>query len=190
MPNIYIHGAHATPETFNYIRKNIGKSDDIMISYSSVHSFKNNLKDMIQQIQYEKEITFIAHSLGGVYALYLANQFPKKVQQTLSMSTPYGGSSQSNLVKWLMPTNQLFKDIASHNPVIQGALTLPLPCPWTNIVSTRGHHPWLFESNDGVVTVASQKARPDMQLIDIHVNHYEIVISEKTMSIINRLIQT
>ena len=181
MTNIYIHGAHATPETFNYIRSQFGQSDDILISYSSVHSFKNNLRDMTRQLKYCEDITFIAHSLGGVYALYLANLFPKQVRRSFSMSTPFGGSRQSNLIKWMLPHNQMFRDIATNGPVIQSALSMPLPCSWTNVVSTRGHNPWLMEANDGVVTVASQKARRDMQLIDVHVNHYEVVISDKTM---------
>jgi len=181
MTTVYIHGAHATTETFNYIRSKFGQSDDVLISYSSVHSFKNNMRDMASQLKYCEDITFIAHSLGGVYALYLANLFPKKVRKTFSMSTPYGGSTQSNLIRWMLPHNQMFRDIAANGPVIQTALAMPLPCPWTNVVSTRGHNPWLMEANDGVVSVASQKARKDMNLIDVHVNHYEVVISEKTM---------
>ena len=75
---IYIHGANATSESFNYIRKHIG-GNDFIINYDSRNGFQANLEDMADQIKDFKEIFFICHSLGGIYALHLANKFPDKV---------------------------------------------------------------------------------------------------------------
>ena len=62
-------------------------------------------------------------------------------------------------------------------------------CPIQHIISTAGFSPWLFEPNDGVVTIASQKHISDMELIEIDYNHYEVVLSEKVIDIIKERIE-
>ena len=76
MTLVYIHGASATSESFNYIRQHIG-GEDIVINYDSRNGFENNLKDIQKQLQGIKDIFFVAHSLGGIYSLHLANSMPK-----------------------------------------------------------------------------------------------------------------
>jgi hypothetical protein len=56
--------------------------------------------------------------------------------------------------------------------------------PWTNIVTTSGNSPWIIHDNDGVVTVKSMKCRTDMNLIEVDINHYEVVLSPITINII------
>ena len=41
---VYIHGANATSESFNYIKSKLGPGLDL--NYDSRHGFENNLKDM------------------------------------------------------------------------------------------------------------------------------------------------
>ena len=62
---VYIHGASATSESFNYIRSKLGKGIDI--NYDSRNGFENNLKEMQAQLEGVKDIAFIAHSLGGIF---------------------------------------------------------------------------------------------------------------------------
>ena len=47
---VYIHGASATSESFNYIREHIG-GKEILINYDSHNGFKNNLNDMLEVLQ-------------------------------------------------------------------------------------------------------------------------------------------
>ena len=63
--------------------------------------------------------------------------------------------------------------------------------PWTNIVTVKGNSPWVPAPNDGVVTVASQNHHNEgMELIELDYNHYEVVLSERTVNIINeRIVQ-
>jgi hypothetical protein len=44
MKLVYIHGANATSESFNYIRDKLGKGIDI--NYDSRNGFENNLKEI------------------------------------------------------------------------------------------------------------------------------------------------
>jgi pimeloyl-ACP methyl ester carboxylesterase len=75
MTLVYIHGASATSESFNYIRRKLGKGIDI--NYDSRNGFENNLLDMQVQLKDYNDLVFIAHSLGGIYSLHLANAIPR-----------------------------------------------------------------------------------------------------------------
>ena len=77
MKIVYIHGASATSESFNYIREKLGKGIDV--NYDSRNGFENNLNDIAGQLKGVKDIAFVAHSLGGIYSLHLANMMPKQV---------------------------------------------------------------------------------------------------------------
>jgi cytochrome b involved in lipid metabolism len=46
---VYIHGASATGESFNYIREHVGGSD-IVLEYNSADGFKHNLDAMLAQL--------------------------------------------------------------------------------------------------------------------------------------------
>ena len=90
MTLVYIHGASATSESFNYIRSKLGAGIDI--NYDSRNGFENNLKSMQEQLVNVKDMAFVAHSLGGVYSLHIANAMPEQVKGAVTLSTPYGGA--------------------------------------------------------------------------------------------------
>lgn len=58
MTIVYIHGASATSESFNYIRSKLG--DGISVEYDSRNGFENNLNDMLEQLKDVKDIAFVA----------------------------------------------------------------------------------------------------------------------------------
>jgi len=187
---VYIHGASATAESFNYIRDHI-KEKDIAIEYDSANGFENNLKEMQLVIQKYKDVVFICHSLGGIYALHLANSFPERIKGAITLSTPYGGAEVADYAKYFLPFSRLMRDIGPGSWPMKTAKNIKVTHPWLNIVSTSGKSPWMNVPNDGVVTIASMKKHSeDMDIIEVEVNHYEIVISNKVVDIIkNRLEQ-
>ena len=75
---VYIHGASATSESFNYIRKQI-KGKTLLINYDSRNGFEKNLEIMKELLSAQKDMFFICHSLGGIYALHLAQEFPDQI---------------------------------------------------------------------------------------------------------------
>jgi pimeloyl-ACP methyl ester carboxylesterase len=183
MKYIYIHGASATSQSFNYIRERV-KGDSLLIDYHSSDGFEQNLEDMSNVVSSLKNVFMIAHSLGGIYALHLANRFPELIRGAVTISTPYGGSNTAEIAKWFMPHTQLFKDIAPSGRIIRKTMDLPVLHPWTQIVTIDGNSPWMISKNDGVVTHQSMRARPDMELVELDLNHYEVVQSPLTVDII------
>jgi pimeloyl-ACP methyl ester carboxylesterase len=182
MTLVYIHGASATSESFNYIRSKLGKGIDI--NYDSRNGFENNLNEMRTQLADVKDIAFIAHSLGGVYSLHLANAIPNQVVGAVTLSTPYGGAEVAEVVKFFLPFSRLMRDIGPSSWAMKQADKIKIQHPWTNIVTVTGQSPFMHEHNDGVVTIASQRHHKDMELVEVDCNHYEVVLSDVVVKLI------
>lgn len=181
---VYIHGASATSESFNYIRKHI-RGKELLINYDSRNGFEKNLENMKELLGAQKDMFFICHSLGGIYALHLTKEYPNQVLGAVTLSTPYGGAEVADVAKYFLPYSRLIKDIGSSSWAMRNARSIAIKQPWLNIVTTEGSAPWIPEPNDGVVTIASQKKRSDiMELYELACNHYEVVLNNKVIEII------
>jgi pimeloyl-ACP methyl ester carboxylesterase len=181
---VYIHGASATQESFNYIRQHVVHSDEA-VEYDSANGFSNNLKQIVTQLsEHDDRMFFVAHSLGGIYALYLLQEFRARVAGAVTISTPYGGAESADYTKYFLPFSRLLQDIGPKSLPIRASRDIIIDRPWTNIVTTRGNTPWILSDNDGVVTVNSQSCRKDMELIRLNINHYEVVLNQDAINII------
>jgi pimeloyl-ACP methyl ester carboxylesterase len=184
---VYIHGANATSESFNYIKSKLGAGLDL--NYDSRNGFENNLKDMQSTLHAYKDIVFIAHSLGGIYSLHLANTMPMSVKGAVTLSTPYGGAEVADYAQYFLPFSRLMRDIGPSSWVMKQASRIKIQHPWTNIVTVKGQSPFMHEHNDGVVTIASQKHHKDMELVEVDYNHYEVVLAEPVIKIIKERVK-
>ena len=187
MKLVYIHGASATSESFNYIRSKLG--DGIAVNYDSRNGFENNLEAIKEQIGKTKNVFFIAHSLGGIYSLHLANAIPKQVIGAVTLSTPYGGAEVADVAKYFLPFSRLMRDIGPSSWVMKQANKIKIQHPWTNVVTVRGQSPFMTEANDGVVTISSMKHHAGMELVEVDYNHYEVVLSDQIVDIIKERIK-
>lgn len=188
MKIVYIHGAGATSESFNHIREHIG-GDDIAINYNSADGFENNLHTIRKQLTREKDLFFVAHSLGGIYALHLANMMKNQVLGAVTLSTPYGGAVHADFARYFLPFSRLLRDIGPNSWPMKQADNIDICHPWCNVVTVKGSAPWMCGANDGVVTVDSQRHHSQgMELIEVDYNHYEVVLSEKVIKIIQQRI--
>ena len=184
---VYIHGANATSESFNYIKSKLGTGLDL--NYDSRNGFENNLKDMQATLQDHKDLVFIAHSLGGIYSLHLANSMPGAVKGAVTLSTPYGGAEVADYVQYFLPFSRLMRDIGPSSWVMKQASKIKIQHPWTNIVTVKGQSPFMHEANDGVVTISSQKHHADMELVEVNYNHYEVVLSDEVVGLIEERVK-
>ena len=184
---VYIHGASATAESFTHIRQYVRDyfdEPDIMLEYKSEDGFSHNLSNMIGKLDDAERLFFVSHSLGRIYSLHLANYYKETTHGGVTLSTPYGGSEQADFARYFLPFNRLMKDVGTMSNPIKEARNMPAPPNWTQVVTTVGKCPWIHEHNDGVVTVKSMRARTDIETVDVPLNHYEVVISDKVVNII------
>jgi pimeloyl-ACP methyl ester carboxylesterase len=187
MTLVYIHGASATSDSFNFIRSKLGKGVDI--NYDSRNGFENNLAEMIEQLADIQDMALVAHSLGGIYALHIANAMPDRVVGAVTLSTPYGGAEVAEYAKYFLPFSRLMRDIGPNSWAFEQADKIKIQHPWTNVVTVKGQSPFMLAHNDGVVTVASQRHHEDMELIEVDYNHYEVVLAEPVVKIIKERVK-
>lgn len=184
---VYIHGANATGESFNHIRTRLGTGLDL--NYDSRDGFEHNLNAMLSTLAKVKQCFFIAHSLGGIYALHLSHHLPTHVLGAVTLSTPYGGAEVADYAQYFLPFSRLMRDIGPSSWAMREAAKIAVQHPWCNIVTTQGHSPFLAAPNDGVVSIRSQKHHEDMELIEINYNHYEVVLAEPVIEIIRERVK-
>ena len=184
---VYIHGASATAESFTHIRqyvRDVFDEPEMVFEYKSHNGFDENLKAMKGRLDDAERLFFISHSLGGIYSLYLADYYKETTHGGVSLSTPYGGSKEADFARYFLPFNQLMKDSGAIRGPIVNSRKISAPPNWTQIVTTAGQSPWIYQPNDGVVTLESMRYRKDFELIEMPLNHYEVVISDKVVEII------
>ena len=179
---IFIHGANQTSLSFEYLRSKTQFKKEILIDYSSMNRFYNNLDMITEQCQNKGPHFVIGHSMGGLYALHLTKYL--QVIGGVSISTPFRGSSTADWAKYIVPSYPLFKDIGRKADPVKQANEIKLDIPWTQIVSTTGGVPYHNGPNDGVVTLASMTHRTDMTRIEVPHTHYEVMCSDKVADII------
>ena len=73
--------------------------DDLVLEYNSRDGFDNNFNCMIKELDHLDQMFFICHSLGGIYALHLADYFRDRVLGAVTLSTPYGGAEMADYAK-------------------------------------------------------------------------------------------
>jgi len=179
---IWLHGANQTSLSFKYLQTKTKFPNEILINYSSMNRFQDNLEMIAEQVQGKGPHFVIGHSMGGLYALHLTHYV--RVVGGVSISTPFRGSSTADWAKYIVPSYPLFKDIGRKSDPIKQANEIELKIPWTQIVSTNGSVPYHNGPNDGVVTLASMKHRTDMEMIEVPHTHYEVMCSDQVGKII------
>ena len=185
MKLVYIHGHGASSDSFNFIRSEINGHDAICLEYDSTNGFAANLAAMAEQLKDASDVFFVAHSLGGLYALHLADKLGDRVAGAVTMATPYGGSEAAIALNFISP-QQIYKDIHPvASPVMQGRnIDLHALHNWTAIVTTKGHSHLMAPANDGVVTVDSMRNRRGVKFIEVESNHHEVTQSHHSVDII------
>ena len=186
---VFIHGHGATSSCFDFIQPALAEHSGILLDYDSDEGFSKNLDAMQERLKEEDDIFFVAHSLGGIYALHLANTLRDLVHGAVTISTPYGGSQAAQLVKYMMPFNQMLRDIQPGSAPIEQGNRFKSAHPWTNIVTTAGHSAMMLAANDGVVTVDSMRHRPDIRLVEVNADHFTVLRDPSTLGIIQESIQ-
>lgn len=178
---VYLPGNQATTNSLNSIRSRLQDHRETLLDYNSLNGFYRNHDAMLAQLSGNEDIFFIAHSLGGIYALHLAHHLRRRVRGGITLSTPYGGSEAASMLRLMFPFNQLASDISPEGRPIVEAGRMRSPRFWTNIVTVGGNSPLFTIPNDGVVSQDSMRHRKDIRLIYSSCGHFEVVSSACTV---------
>jgi len=179
----YLHGFNSSHRSFNYIQNKLPAHEIIPINFDSHQPFALSLVDIEKQLP-KTPFSFVTHSLGGLAAVYLAEKLQNRVKAIVSISAPFGGSKAAIALRWVPGYPKVFEDITPGSATISRLTTLKIKAPLLSIISVGGNLPTTSEQNDSVVTIASQKALPYGKKVEVKANHFEVVMHEKTISLI------
>jgi pimeloyl-ACP methyl ester carboxylesterase len=171
----YVHGAYSTSRAFQWLKDQLPEHRATNIDYSSQASVRAVIDQMTKVGDQEAEpFDVIGHSLGGLMAVALSKRCAN-VRRIATLSSPFGGSRWAAFVQFLAP-GTLLGDIQPFSGLVQEVRTGDLRSPTLSVVTTGGNTPFLFEHNDGVVTLASQRALHGPRYVEISVNHFEVLL--------------
>lgn len=187
-----IHGANASPASFNYIRDKLEEDTDldeyalVDIKYDCQHSLSNIVEILASTASSKRPIYLIGHSLGGVLAARVAQrikhfELPVDLRGIVTISSPFGGSESADYLKWLYPNYHLFSSISTSNKVILDLQAGGAVVPTLSLVTSSGNNPLIPSANDGVVTIKSQRALPRANYVEMPYNHFEIMVAPETV---------
>lgn len=186
MKIIYVHGANASPLSFNYIANKL-PYDQEYFTYSTEVPLLENAEKLKTQIGTEP-CAVVGHSLGGVLSVLAAHDLPN-VLAIVSLCSPHGGSAVADVFK-LFSSQQIFRDINKNSPAVKHISSLTQIDKLLNIVSWTPHSIFrLSEKSDGVVTLKSQKSVNCPNVVEITGNHFEVLLNPEVVKSIEEFIK-
>lgn len=173
-----IHGAFSTPTVFNYLRMQL-------CEYSwNFFDYRNSTSDIVELV-YKSSLCLpkntlvhvVGHSMGGLIGLAIS-QLPN-VASVTTIATPLGGL-ELNLFQSFFSRSLFLSEISRDSQFVKNLQKSTYTKPIQHIITTKGFSPWIYEPNDGVVTLKSQtvwNAGPQKLIAS---NHAEVMLNSDT----------
>jgi len=171
MKILAIHGAFSTPTIFNYAKTKIKGYDWQMFDYSAdINDFERVCDAAIYSI--EEPVHVIGHSMGGMIALFLGGHH--LVRSITTIASPLDGLDVS-MIQQYMSRSSFIIELSKNGRLVNNLHRAGYPMPVQHIITTRGFNPYMFEENDGVVSLTSQRGWSAGTVHEIAANHAEIM---------------
>jgi pimeloyl-ACP methyl ester carboxylesterase len=184
---VYLHGLNCSPTIFSHLHHQLPEHEPLFIEYDSFQSVEDSYKSVLSQIK-QKKVSVIGHSLGGVIGMLLASRDNGiTVEKLATISSPFGGSKAAMGARILFPRFKVFKDIDPKSEIINEVSKAKIS-HHLSIISTGGSLPIMFDDNDSVVSVTSQRASQTKMKIEVESNHFEAVQNVETLRNIEKFL--
>jgi len=178
---LFIHGALSTPTCWNYLKTKL-VCEQFFLRYEMDEKIGDIIERGIELCAVQEIDAIVAHSMGGIIALHIARSLPR-IKKVCTISTPIGGVKHAP-IDFNPKPQPLFKDVLNNSPWI-GTLAflnvLKKEVEVSRLVTTAGHSAFMFEANDGVVTISSQMTNSTIPTTDIDLNHFEVLLDDRTI---------
>jgi pimeloyl-ACP methyl ester carboxylesterase len=184
---VYLHGLNCSPTIFSHLHHQLPEHEPLFIEYDSFQSVEDSYKSVLSQIKHKK-VSVIGHSLGGVIGMLIASRDNGiTVEKLATISSPFGGSKAAMGARILFPRFKVFKDIDPKSEIINEVSKAKIS-HHLSIISTGGSLPIMFDDNDSVVSVTSQRASQTKMKIEVESNHFEAVQNVETLRNIEKFL--
>jgi esterase/lipase len=174
----YIHGALATPRSFNYMISQLPEHDVVFHEYLASVQLDKNIDRIVNEVLWDEPDVIIGHSLGGVIATKAKLAFPKA--KLIAIATPFRGTLLSTIMCF---KNQWFRDTSMLNPIYSSLCSQTYDETTLAIVGTSSDKETTPDS-DGVVEISSATGLKGCKYEHFSLNHYELVMDDQVISYI------
>ena len=106
---VYIHGANASPASFNFIRQYFGEHQATFITYNTETDLADVVLDVANALPKNEHVSIVGHSLGGVIGVAVS-QIPAHsgvVDRIVTAGSPFSGSDVARRLRILFPFSSL-----------------------------------------------------------------------------------
>lgn len=179
----YLHGFNSSHRSFNYIQACLPEHEVIAINYDSHQPLRDSMLQVRKQLP-KGNFSLVGHSLGGILAVLMAAEHVDRTEKLITISSPLAGSRAAGAFRWIPGHPKIMHDIMPTSEKIMLISQLKLQVPTTSVISTGGNLTTTSQANDSVVTVESQKALSFGRKQEVKANHFEVLMHEKTVKII------
>lgn len=195
---IYIHGANADADNFNYYKLILSKHESISPEYS----MDENPYDLVENIKQQKEREFgkkpvilVGHSFGGILAGWFASVYHADVKHLITIATPWHGTPVARIFGWVFADPE-WKHNKPNADVLNLLQKKQYVKPHTNIVCTKGSNAVAGiggKSNDGMIPCDSQIGTPPKftktQNIHIEAGHSGVLLNNSVTDLLRDIIE-
>mgnify|MGYP003314826117 CR=1 FL=1 len=192
---VFVHGSGQSHLSFNFLELWLPEHDSMCFNYSTQENPDDIIKrfKMLLDLNFDGEpVHIIAHSYGCIVGL-LAMKSLHNCETFIAMSAPWGGSRTAKWLNLVFRQSKLFESMKPGSAVLTALETISNNFKIINIVTTGFNASGndlagMGESNDGLLTVKTQKAIPEnlnnVIEIEMTTSHNEVLFNYDTVEII------
>lgn len=195
---IYLHGANASPDNFNYYKVKCIEHDSI----APVYDMEEDPFDVVDQLRRKVKNTFgdndkvivVGHSFGGLIGAWYSAINPSQVSHLITIATPWMGTPVARIFGYFFRNTKMFQNTRPGANVLALLQEKQFHGAHTNIVCTGSGNPVAgmgSHANDGMVGVDSQTSIPpnftNTQNIYIEAGHSGVLLNNTVTDLINKI---
>ena len=195
---IYIHGANADSDNFNYYKVKLPEHN----SYTPNYDMSEDPFDLVMAFKSKAEkefdnepITLVGHSFGGIIASWYASVFPDHVNHLVTIATPWDGTPVARIFGYFWRNADVFKNNMPGATVLSMLQEKKYAGPHTNIICTRGANPVAGiggKANDGMISCDSQSKTPpgfkNTQTHHIEAGHSGVLLNNNVTELLQNIL--
>lgn len=194
---LYLHGANASPDNFNYYKLVLPEHDFIAPMYDMDEDPFDVVDSLNRKVKREfgdSNIIVVGHSFGGLIGAWYSAINPKRVNHLVTIATPWQGTPVARIFGYFFRNSKMFKNIRPGAEVLSLLQQKTFSGAHTNIVCTHGGNPVAgmgSQANDGMVSVDSQSSVPPnfvpTENVYIEAGHSGVLLNNSVTTLLQKV---
>lgn len=194
---LYIHGANASPDNFNYYKLILPEHDYIAPMYDMEDDPFDVVDSLNRKVKREfgdSKIIVVGHSFGGLISAWYSAINPKQISHLITIASPWQGTPVARIFGYFFRNSKMFQNVRPGAEVLSLLQQKTFCGLHTNIVCTQGGNPVAGmggQANDGMVSVDSQSSTPPLfkqtENVFIEAGHSGVLLNNNVTNLLEKI---